>query len=88
MAWRIEISETAEKQLAKMGRSEARRITAFLYERIAERDDPRSAGKALTGSLGGLWGYRVGDHRIVCRLEDNRLIVLVLQIGHRRDIYR
>jgi mRNA interferase RelE/StbE len=88
LAWRIELSDTAVKQLGKLDKVEAKRITAFLRQRLAELDNPRSLGKALTGPLGGLWRYRVGDHRIICELQDNVLCVLVVKIGNRRDVYR
>jgi mRNA interferase RelE/StbE len=52
------------------------------------RDDPRDLGTALTGDFKGCWRYRVGDYRIICSLEDQELIVLVLEIGHRREVYR
>lgn len=64
------------------------RITKFLRQRLAHLDTPRSIGKALTGQLGDLWCYRVGDHRIICELQDNVLCVLVVKIGNRRDVYR
>jgi mRNA interferase RelE/StbE len=51
-------------------------------------DDPRSLGKALTGPLGGLWRYRVGDYRVICDIQDGALCVLVLQVGNRREVYR
>ncbi|MFZ0632759.1 MAG: type II toxin-antitoxin system RelE/ParE family toxin [Acidobacteriaceae bacterium] len=67
----------------------ARRITAFLQERVASLDNPRSIGQTLQGStLGSFWRYRVGDYRIICDLQDERLLVLVLRIGHRREVYR
>lgn len=88
MAWRIELSDTAAKQLGKLDKVEAKRITAFLRQRLAELDNPRSLGKALTGPLGGLWRYRVGDHRIICELQDDVLYVLVVKIGNRREVYR
>ena len=88
MAWRIEITAVAEKQLAKIGAVEARRITAFLRERVSS-DNPRQTGKALRGErLGKLWRYRVGDYRVVCDLQDDRLVVLVVEVGHRREVYR
>ena len=68
---------------------QARRILKFLHERVAKLDDPRSIGEALHGSrLGEFWKYRVGDYRLICRLEDRRLVVLVLRVGHRKEIYR
>ncbi len=87
MAWRIELSDTARKTLAKLDPQVARRITRFLRHRLAELDDPRSAGKALVGPL-NLWRYRVGDFRIIVSIEDAALRVLVIRIGHRRDVYR
>ena len=67
----------------------ARRLVDFLDERVAGEADPRSTGKALTGPvLGAFWRYRVGDYRIICDLQDGALVVLVLQIGNRKDVYR
>lgn len=59
-----------------------------MEKRVARSDDPRSLGKALSGPLGDLWRYRIGDCRIICDIQDGVLIVLVLQIGKRRDVYR
>jgi len=88
LAWRIELTDTAVKQLSKLGKVEAKRISAFLRERIATADNPRSHGKALAGELGGLWRYRVGDFRIICKIQDAVVTVLVVKIGARREIYR
>jgi len=66
----------------------AKRITAFLATRVAPLDDPRQLGKPLRAELSNYWSYRVGDYRLICGLKDNVLTVLVLQIGHRSDIYR
>lgn len=89
MAWRVELTATAAKQLGKLDKAEARLITAFLRQRLATLDDPRSVGKALTGPrLGTYWRYRVGDYRLICAIEDGVLRILVLEIGNRRDIYR
>ena len=87
MVWTIKYSETTKGQLRKLDKQTARRIVDFLDERIATLKDPRSTGKALTGPLGGLWRYRVGDCRIVCDIQDDNLLVLVVLIGHRRNIY-
>lgn len=87
MAWTIEFESRANKQLDKLGRHDAAQIVNYLHE-IAALDDPRSRGHVLVGQLRGLWRYRVGSWRIVCRLEDARLVVLVLKIGHRREVYR
>ncbi|MET1084665.1 MAG: type II toxin-antitoxin system RelE/ParE family toxin [Burkholderiales bacterium] len=88
MAWRIELTASAEKSLSKLDRTAAKRITTFLRERVASADDPRSSGKALAGQLAGLWRYRVGDYRVLCQIEDGKLLILVVTIGHRGDIYR
>lgn len=89
MAWQIDLTATAVKQLSKLDKNEARRITGFLRERLAPADDPRSTGKALTGPhLGAYWRYRVGDYRIICDIQDGALRVLVIEIGNRREVYR
>ena len=89
MAWRIEFEDAALKELAKLDKPVARRILAFLRERVAVLDDPRSVGEALKGSkLGEFWKYRVGDYRIVAHIEDGALRVLVLKVGNRRKVYR
>jgi mRNA interferase RelE/StbE len=87
LAWRIELSDTGEKQLRHLGTTEARRVVAFLRERI-QPNDPRALGKPLAGTSRGLWRYRVGDYRLVCEVQDERLVVLVVMIGHRREVYR
>jgi mRNA interferase RelE/StbE len=89
MAWKVELSVDAEPELDKLDAQHCRRILKFLHERVAKLDDPRSIGKALRGSrLGEFWKYRVGDYRMICKIEDNRLIGLVLRVGHRKEIYR
>lgn len=89
MAWKIELSEQAERDLTKLDRQHSRRILKFLRDRIAELENPRSIGKALQGPrFGELWRYRVGDFRIICKMEDDRLVVLVVRIGQRKEIYR
>lgn len=89
MAWTIEVDERAARQLGKLDRPDALRIRNFLRDRLGTLDDPRQLGKALQGSkLGNLWRYRVGDFRIICDLQDTRLVVLVVGVGNRRDIYR
>ena len=89
MTWTIEISPLARKNLDGLDRQAAQRILRYLHERIAPLEDPRSLGGALKGSrLGEFWKYRVGDYRIVSRVEDSRMLVVAVKIGHRRDIYR
>jgi mRNA interferase RelE/StbE len=89
MAYSVELSAEVARELVKLDRQQAKRILKFLHERVAKLDDPRSIGKALHGSrLGEFWKYRVGDYRLICKIEDDRLIVLVLRVGHRKEIYR
>ncbi|KFE43935.1 type II toxin-antitoxin system RelE family toxin [Pseudomonas syringae] len=88
MVWTIDYSDTAKTQLRKLDKQTARRILDFMNERVIVRDDPRSTGKALTGPLGGLWRYRVGDYRVICEINDGSLRILVVQIGNRREVYR
>jgi mRNA interferase RelE/StbE len=86
--WKIEVSPLADRQLDKLDSQIARRIEKFLHERVAKLEDPRSIGEALRGSrLGEFWKYRVGDWRIICDIQDEKLIILALQIGHRREVY-
>jgi len=89
LAWLIKIDEGAEKDLAKLDKQIARRVLKVLRERVAVLDDPRSIGEALTGSrFGELWKYRVGDYRIIASIEDDIITILVLRVGHRREVYR
>lgn len=89
MAWTIDYTETARRQLRKLDRQDARRIIDFMDERIAPHQDPRSTGKALTGPLvGAYWRYRVGDCRIICDIQDGLLRILVIEVGNRKEIYR
>lgn len=88
MAWNVELSENADRQLGKLDAQNRRRISRFLHERAARLGHPRAAGKPWRGSrLGEFWRYRVGDYRLIGKIENERLIVLVLVIGHRREVY-
>ena len=86
MAWTIEFTPTAAKELRKIGPENSRRILCFLREKVA--DDPRGHGKPLRGVLREFWRYRVGKYRIMARLEDARLLILVVRVGHRKEIYK
>jgi mRNA interferase RelE/StbE len=88
MAWTIELERAAARELDKLGREEARRIVSFLRDRVAPLDDPRSSGQALKGSeLGEFWKYRVGDYRVIASIEDRALRILIVRVGHRREVY-
>ena len=89
MAWKVELSTLAQKNLDQLDPQIARRILAFLLARVAVLDDPRSIGQALKGAeLGAFWKYRVGDYRIISSIEDRALKILVVRVGNRREVYR
>lgn len=87
MSWRIEIDKGVQRSMKKLDRNVAKRIIAKLRE-ISQLEDPRSTGKALAGNLAGLWRYRVGDYRIVCDIEDEVLLILVIDFAHRSKVYK
>jgi mRNA interferase RelE/StbE len=89
LAWTIEYTETARQQLRKLDKQTARRILSFIDDRVAKADNQRELGKALTGeTLGVLWRYCVGDFRIICDIQDEKLCVLMVRVGNRREVYR
>ena len=89
MAWRVEFDPDAIKDLKKLDKPIQVRILDFLRERLARLDNPRELGEALAGSkLGNYWKYRVGDWRIICDLQDQRIVVRVLRVGNRLEVYR
>ena len=85
--WRVEFDRDAARDLRKLDVHAQRQILSYLRERIATDADPRRFGHALTRDLKGLWRYRVGDHRMVASIEDDRFVVLVVTVGHRREVY-
>ena len=86
---RIEFDPAAIDDLKKLDRPNQQRLLGFLRQRVATLDNPRSVGEALSGAkLGNYWKYRVGDWRIICDIQDERIVVRVLRIGNRRDVYR
>lgn len=87
MAWTVEVSDFAERQLRKLDRTAQKRLLDWLDDRLEGCKNPRHFGEALKGDLAGLWRYRVGDYRIICEIQDGRFIVLALAIGHRREVY-
>jgi mRNA interferase RelE/StbE len=87
LPWTIEFDRRALRDLQQLDRAAQRRILAYLEQRVVPAASPRDLGEALTSTFAGLWRYRVGDYRVICRLEDACLVVLVVRIGHRRDVY-
>lgn len=87
MDWKIRFSKTADKALRKLDRSISSKILDELEE-ISKMNDPRSRGKGLKHNLSGLWRYRVGDYRIICDIEDEVLVILVIDVAHRSEVYK
>jgi mRNA interferase RelE/StbE len=87
LAWTIEWDERAIRDARKLDPEARKSIIRYLRERISTDEDPRRFGKPLVADLSGLWRYRVGDYRIVCRIEDDTIVVLVLAVGHRSKVY-
>ena len=88
MAWTIEFGPNARRELSRLDRPVQRRLLHYLDQRVIALGDPRQLGKPLRGEHGELWSYRVGSYRIICILEHERLVVVVVSVGHRRDLYR
>ena len=89
MAWEVELSSLARKNLSQLDPQISRRILSFLLERVTQLDDVRSVGEALKGSkLGELWKYRIGDYRVIAKIEDEAVKILVIKIGNRKEVYR
>ena len=88
MSYHVEYSDTALKQLKKMDRFEARLITSWIGKNLEGCSDPRIHGKGLTANRSGEWRYRIGNYRALCIIEDDRLIIEVFSVGHRRHIHQ
>jgi mRNA interferase RelE/StbE len=89
LPWTIKYTESAQRQLKKLDKSAALRVLDYMDERIGILADPRSAGKSLVGPrMGSYWRYRVGDLRVICDIQDQTVVILVIEIGHRREVYR
>ncbi len=87
MTWTIKLESRAAKTLKALSKPTKQRIEYFI-DQLTGTNNPRNTGKALTGRYSGLWRYRVGDYRLVCQIKDKEIIILVLDIDHRKDIYR
>ncbi len=86
--YKIEISTIAKDSLDKLDKSVVKRILNFLYNRLQTTNDPKQLAKPLKGNLSGYWRYRVGSYRIICDIQDDKLLILVLVINHRKEIYK
>jgi len=88
LSWTIEYTGTALRQLHKLDKQNARRILDYMDANIALLENPRTRGKALTGALGELWRYRIGDYRVICEIQNNVMRILVVEVGHRKLVYK
>jgi len=88
MQWTIKISKSSAKSLAKINAPERKKIIGFIEQTLSNLENPRSKGKALKGGLSDLWRYRVGNYRLICELQDKNLVVLVVTLGHRKQVYQ
>lgn len=87
MSWQVRYSELALKQLSKLDKHIASLIIGWMDKNIDGCDDPRRHGKGLTANLSGTWRYRIGDYRVLCEIQDEKLIVLALEVEHRSTVY-
>ncbi len=87
MRYRVEYTKTAARQLKKMDKKVAALILSFIEEKLVDCENPRLHGKALQSNLSDKWRYRIGSYRVIAKIEDQVLIILVVEIGHRKDIY-
>lgn len=85
--WDLRFQKDAQKEFLKLDPPIQRRILQYFKERVLTIDNPRILGKSLTGNLQEFWRYRVGDYRIICKIEDDNIIITVVMVGHRREIY-
>ncbi|MBF0819037.1 type II toxin-antitoxin system RelE family toxin [Streptococcus acidominimus] len=88
MSYKLVISESVRKQLKKMDKHVGLMLAKDMKKRLDGLTNPRQLGKALTGKFKGLWRYRVGTYRIICDIQDDKLIILAIEIGHRKEIYK
>ena len=87
MAWQIEFTPDADKLLGKLDHQNRKRISRYIRKTIASLENPRTRGEAMSANYAGYWRYRIGDYRVICEIKDEKVIVLVVKLGHRRQIY-
>ncbi|MEQ1638970.1 MAG: type II toxin-antitoxin system RelE/ParE family toxin [Methylococcales bacterium] len=88
MLWTVKLSKTASKSLERLDKRQRDLVWGYIKQTLPNQANPRSNGKALQGGLKGLWRYRVGDYRLICNIQDQELIILVIEIGRRKNIYQ
>lgn len=87
ITFRVEWSVRAQKQLKKMNRTISELILRWVYKNLDGCENPRRHGKALTANRTGQWRYRVGDYRLIAEIQEEEIVILILSVGHRKEIY-
>ena len=87
-AYKVEYSERAVKNLRKFDKHTRNLIIAWIEKNLVNCENPRLHGKALLDNKSGQWRYRIGDYRAICEIQDEKIVILVLEIGHRKEIYK
>lgn len=85
--YNVELSERFKKEFRKLDKYTQKIIRAWIEKNLVNCKDPRVYGKGLTANRSGQWRYRIGDYRLICVIEDERLVILALSVGHRKNIY-
>ena len=88
MIYTVETTARFDKEFKKLDRYTQRLISGWINKNLVRTEKPRQYGKGLTANLNGLWRYRIGDYRLICKIDDGKLVILALSIGHRRDVYK
>ena len=83
---KVEFTEKSKKQFLKLDKPIKLQIPKFITK-LQEYENPRVTGKALVGNLAGFWKYRVGYYRLICQIRDDKLVIIIVDVGHRKDIY-
>lgn len=86
--WKLEFTKSSRRDFHKLAPHDRQKVIGYLRDRVLPADDPRRFGKPLTGDRRGYWRYGVGDLRVIVDVEHDKLVVLVIEIGHRREVYR
>ena len=86
--YNVELTERFKKEFRKLDKYTQKMLRAWIDKNLVDCEDPRQHGKGLTANLSGQWRYRIGDYRLICQINDDKLIILALTVGHRRDIYK
>ena len=87
MTYRVEFSKSALKELKKMDRGTAAMILGWVRKNLEGCENPRAHGKGLTANKSGQWRYRIGDYRLLAEIQEDRIVILVLHVGHRSEVY-